>query len=143
MPEAYNDDLWREAERDESSSSMDSYLYLESSEDSEIITVPAEHVPRRVPFIIPEEHVLDVPDVDRTFLRERITLAAMRLDLEDMLRWVEGVQALQQDGGALPQDGGALQHVDETVDTQDPDAVDTQALDTDTTPATQDTQATH
>ena len=142
MPEAYNDDLWREAERDESSSSMDSYLYLESSEDSEIITVPAEHVPRRVPFIIPEEHVLDVPDVDRTFLRERITLAAMRLDLEDMLRWVEGVQALQQDGGALPQDGGAPQHVDETVETQDPDAVDTQALDTDTTPATQDTQAT-
>ena len=134
MPETYNDDLWREAEQDDSSSSMDSYLYLESSEDSEIITVPAEHVPR-VPYIVPEEHVPSVPEVDRTFLRERIILAAMRLDLEDMLRWVEGVQAIQQDGGALPQDGGALQHVDETVDTQDPDAVDTQALDTDTTPA--------
>ena len=142
MPEAYNDDLWRETEQDDSSSSMDSYLYLESSEDSEIITIPAEHIPR-VPFIIPEEHVPNIPAEDRTFLRERIILAAMRLDLIDMLIWAEGVQALQQDGGAP-------QHVEETVDTVETvetvDTVETvetvETVDTDTTPATQDTQAT-
>ena len=46
MPETYNDDLWRDSEQDDSSSSMDSYLYLESSNDTDIVTVPAEHVPR-------------------------------------------------------------------------------------------------
>ena len=86
MPETYDYDLWREAEQEDSLS--DSELYLESSESSEIITLPVEHVPH-------------VQEADRTFLRERLLLAAYRLDMENMLRWVEAVQATQQDGGAL------------------------------------------
>ena len=115
MPETYTDDLWREAEQDDSSSSMDSYLYLESSNNTEIVTVPAEHVPRVY------------SEVEQMFQRERF-MRAFRLVMAEINRET-------QDGGALPQDGGALQHVDETVDTQAPDTVDTQALDTDTTPA--------
>ena len=115
MPETYNDDLWRESEQDDSSSSMDSYLYLESSNDTEIVTVPAEHVPRVY------------SEVEQMFQRERF-MRPFRLVMAEINRET-------QDGGALPPDGGALQHVDETVDTQAPDTVDTQALDTDTTPA--------
>ena len=130
MPETYNDDLRREVEQEESWSSSDSDLHLESSNDTEIITVPVEHVPR-------------VQEVDRTFLRERLLLAVYRLDMENMLRWVEAVQAAQQDGGAhdgsntdtaldtdtAPDtDTASVQYADDTVDTQAPDTQDTQAI---------------
>ena len=131
MPETYNDDLWRESEQDDSSSSMDSYLYLESSNDTEIVTVPAEHVPRVY------------SEVEQMFQRE-LFMRVFRLVMAEINRET-------QDGGALPQEGGNLQHVDDTVDTQAldtmdtqapktvdtqaPKTVDTQALDTDTTPA--------
>ena len=80
MPEAYNDDLWRESEQDDSSSSMDSYLYLESSNDTDIITVPAEHVPRVY------------SEVEQTFQRERF-MRAFRIIMADIDRET-------QDGGA-------------------------------------------
>ena len=141
MPEAYIDDLWQEAEQEDSSSSMDSHLYLESSEDTEIITIGEDSVPG-----VPSE-------IDRLFLLERI-LGTYQLALEHLrsyqLALEERLRLGQEDGGAsdpVPQDhqdtqdGGAPQQVDETVDTQDPEAVDTQALDADATPATPDTQA--
>ena len=112
MPETYDYDLWREAEQEDSLS--DSELYLESSESSEIITVPVEHVPR-------------VQEADRTFLRERLLLAAYRLDMENMLRWVEAVQTAQQDGGAPG--SATVQYADDTVDT-------VQTQDTETAPDT-------
>ena len=59
-----NGDTWSEEEQENSSSSCSSYLYLESSNDTETITVPAEHVP------------LEHGEVDRTFLMERLLLAA-------------------------------------------------------------------
>ena len=126
MPETYNYDLWREEEKEDSWSSSDADLYLESSNDTEIITVPVEHVPH-------------VPEADRTFLWERLLIDAYRRDMENMLRWIEIVQAAQQDGGALQQDGGALgsatvQYTDdtvETVQTQDTQtAPDTDTMDT-------------
>ena len=107
MSETYGD-MWREEEQEDSCSSCSSYLYLESSNDTEIITVPAEHVP------------LEHSEVDRMFLMERLLLAAYRLDMENMLRYV---QVAQQDGGALG--SGAVQYADDTVDTQAPDTQDT------------------
>ena len=99
--------MWREEEQEDSCSSCSSNLYLESS-NTEIITVPAEHVP------------LEHSEVDRTFLMERLLLAAYRLDMENMLRYV---QMAQQDGGALG--SGAVQYTDDTVDIQAPDTQDT------------------
>ena len=69
MPEAYIDDLWQEVEQEDSSSSIDSHLYLESSEDTEIITIGEDSVPG-----VPSE-------VDRLFLLERI-LGSYQLALE-------------------------------------------------------------
>ena len=137
MPEPYNDDLWREQEQDDSSSSMDSYLYLESSNDTEIITVPAEHVPRVY------------SEVEQTFQRERF-LRAFRIIIADIDRET-------QDGGAT--DPIAVQYADDTVrvhetaqdstqDTdstqiQDTDSAQTQETDSDQTPDTaQDTPDT-
>ena len=123
MPETYNDDHWREVEQEDSC----------SSSDTEIITVPIEHV-------------LRAQEVERMFLRERLLLAVYRLDMENMLRWVEAVQAAQQDGGAhdgsntdtTPNTDTApapetapIQYTDDTVDivdTQAPDTQDTQAI---------------
>ena len=93
MPEPYNDDLWREQEQDDSSSSMDSYLYLESSNDTEIVTVPAEHVPRVY------------SEVEQTFQRERF-LRAFRIIMADINRET-------QDGGAS--NPHAVQYTDDTV----------------------------
>ena len=72
--------MWREEEQEDSCSSCSSYLQLESSNDTEIITVPAEHVPR-VPSV-----------VDKTFLMERL-MEAYRRVMEDIRRETE-------DGGA-------------------------------------------
>ena len=137
MPETYNDDLWRESEQDDSSSSMDSYLYLESSNDTDIITVPAEHVPRVY------------SEVEQTFQRERF-MRAFRIIMADIDRET-------QDGGAP--DSIAVQYADDTVrvqetaqapiqdtDTtqiQDTDSAQTQDTDPDQTPDTaQDTPDT-
>ena len=151
MPEAYIDDLWQESrrisEQEDSDSSMDSHLFLESSEDTEIITISEDSVPG-----VPSE-------ADRLFLLERI-LGTYQLALEHLrsyqLALEERLRLDQEDGGAsdpVPQDhqdddmtqdtqdGGAPPQVDETVDIQDPEAVDTQALDADATPDTPYTQA--
>ena len=114
MPETYNDDLWRESEHDDSSSSMDSYLYLESSNDTEIVTVPAEHVPRVY------------SEVEQTFQQERF-MRAFRLVMADINREI-------QDGGAPGSD--TVQYADDTVQIQDTapiqDTAQTQDTDTDT-----------
>ena len=107
MPETYNDDLWREVEQEDSWSSSDSDLYLESSNDTEIITVPAEHVP----------HVQS--EVEQAFLQERF-MRAFRLVMADINRET-------QDGGAP--DSVTVQYADDTVDT-------VQTQDTDTAPDT-------
>ena len=116
---------------------MDSYLYLESSNDTEIITVPAEHVPRVY------------SEVEQTFQRERF-LRAFRIIMADIDRET-------QDGGAT--DPIAVQYADDTVrvhetaqdstqDTdstqiQDTDSAQTQETDSDQTPDTaQDTPDT-
>ena len=149
MPEAYIDDLYQESrrilEQEDSNSSMDSLLFLESSEDTEIVTISEDSVPG-----VPSE-------ADRLFLLERILgtyqqalehLRSYQLALEERLRLE------QEDGGASDlapqdhqddditqdtQDGGAPPRVDETADIQDPEIVDTQAADS--TPDTPYTQA--
>ena len=93
MPEPYNDDLWREQEQDDSSSSKDSYLYLENSNDTEIVTVPAEHVPRVY------------SEVEQTFQRERFW-RAFRIIMVDLNRET-------QDGGAS--NPHAVQYTDDAV----------------------------
>ena len=124
---------------------MDSLLFLESSEDTEIVTISEDSVPG-----VPSE-------ADRLFLLERILgtyqqalehLRSYQLALEERLRLE------QEDGGASDlapqdhqddditqdtQDGGAPPRVDETADIQDPEIVDTQAADS--TPDTPYTQA--
>ena len=124
---------------------MDSLLFLESSEDTEIITISEDSVPG-----VPSE-------ADRLSLLERILgtyqqalehLRSYQLALEERLRLE------QEDGGASDlapqdhqddditqdtQDGGAPPRVDETADIQDPEIVDTQAADS--TPDTPYTQA--
>ena len=97
MPEPCNDDLWREQEQDDSSSSMDSYLYLESSNDTEIVTVPAEHVPRVY------------SEVEQTFQRERF-LRAFRIIMANINRETP-------DGGAS--NPHAVQYIDDTVVVQE------------------------
>ena len=149
MPEAYIDDLYQESrrilEQEDSNSSMDSLLFLESSEDTEIVTISEDSVPG-----VPSE-------ADRLFLLERILgtyqqalehLRSYQLALEERLRLE------QEDGGASDlapqdhqddditqdtQDGGAPPRIDETADIQDPEIVDTQAADS--TPDTPYTQA--
>ena len=114
MPEAYIDDLYQESrrilEQEDSNSSMDSLLFLESSEDTEIVTISEDSVPG-----VPSE-------ADRLFLLERILgtyqqalehLRSYQLALEERLRLE------QEDGGAsdlAPQDH---QDDDITQDTQD------------------------
>ena len=95
MSETYGD-MWREEEQEDSCSSCSSYLYLESSNDTEIITVPAEHFPR-----VPSE-------VDRTFLMERL-MEAYRKVMEDVRREIE-------DGGA---DGSQDTDTTDTAPAQD------------------------
>ena len=102
--------MWREEEHDDSCS-CSSHLYLESSSSTEIITVPADHVP------------LEHSETDRPFLMERLLLAANRIGTVNMFRYVHMVQ---QDGGALGE--GAAHYTDDTVYIQAPDT----ALDTDT-----------
>ena len=149
MPEAYIDDLYQESrrilEQEDSNSSMDSLLFLESSEDTEIVTTGEDSVPG-----VPSE-------ADRLFLLERILgtyqqalehLRSYQLALEERLRLE------QEDGGASDlapqdhqddditqdtQDGGAPPRIDEMADIQDPEIVDTQAADS--TPDTPYTQA--
>ena len=74
--------MWREEEHDDSCS-CSSHLYLESSSGTEIITVPADHVP------------LEHSEIDRTFLMERLLLAANRMGTANMFQYVHMVQ---QDG---------------------------------------------
>ena len=97
MPETYNDDLWQDSEQDDSSSSTDSYLYLGSSNDTEIVIVPAEHVPRVY------------TEVDQTFQQERF-MRAFGLSTADINREI-------QDGGAPG--SNAVQYADDTVLIQD------------------------
>ena len=116
--------MWREEEQEDSCSSCSSYLPLESSNDTEIITVPAEHVP-------------GVPsDIERTFLMERL--------LESYRQAMEYIRRAQEDGGApgsVPQDtdtATATDTVPQDTDTdkaQDTDITQTQDL--------HDTQAIH
>ena len=76
---------------------MDSYLYLESSNDTEIVTVPAEHVPRVY------------SEVEQTFQRERLQ-RTFRLLMDTINRET-------QDGGAS--DPHAVQYIDDTVVVQE------------------------
>ena len=110
--------MWREEEHEDSCSSCSSYLYLESSSNTEIITVPAEPVP------------LEHNEVDRTFLMERLSLSAY--GMENMFSYV---QLDTQDGGALG--SGVVHYTDNTAYTSAPDTQDTvPATDTDTTQVT-------
>ena len=106
MPETFKN--WREEEQDDfcSSYSLSSLLLLESSDDTEIITIGEESVPG-----VPSE-------VDRLFLLERI-LGSYQLALERL-------KLGQEDGGASdpvpqdPQDEDRAQDTQqETQDTQD------------------------
>ena len=125
MPETWKVETWREEEQEDSCSSCSSYLPLESSNDTEIITVPAEHVP-------------GVPsDIERTFLMERL--------LESYRQAMEGIRRAQENGGAhdsvpqVPQDTDTATATDtvpqDTDKAQDTDITQTQDL--------HDTQAIH
>ena len=82
------------------------------SDDTEIITVDAEHVPG-----VPSE-------IERWFLMERL-LNACRLAMES----IRLAQVAQADGGALGSDTDqAVQDTEDTVDTQAPYTQDTQAI---------------
>ena len=82
------------------------------SDDTEIITVDAEHVPG-----VPSE-------IERLFLMERL-LDAYRLAMES----IRLDQVAQADGGALGSETDqAVQDTDDTVDTQAPDTQDTQDI---------------
>ena len=135
MPEAYNDDLWRESEQDDSSSSMDSYLYLESSNDTEIITVPAEHVPR-----------VSI-DIEQTFQHERF-MRAFRIIMADIDRETQdggapGSNTVQYADDTVHVQETAQTQIQDTTQTQDTDTAQTQDTDTDQIPDTaQDTQDT-
>ena len=103
--------MWREEEH-EDSCSCSSHLYLESSSSTEIITVPAERV------------LLELDEVDRTFLMERLSLSAV--GIENMLQYV---QLDLHDGGAP---GSRVVHwTDDIAYVSAPDTQDT-APDTDT-----------
>ena len=99
MPET-----WREEEQD-ACSSCSSHPPLESSDDTEIVTISEESVPG-----VPSE-------IDRLFLLERI-LGSYRLAMERL-------RLGQEDGGASspvpqdPQDKDKAQDIHDTQDTQD------------------------
>ena len=117
MSETWKVETWREEEQEDSCSSCSSYLPLESSNDTEIITVPAEHVP-------------GVPsDIERTFLMERL--------LESYRQAMDSIRRAQEDGGAP---GSVPQDTDTDTVPQDTDT-DTVPQDTDTDQA-QDTDTT-
>ena len=124
MSETWKVETWREEEQEDSCSSCSSYLPLESSNDTEIITVPAEHVP-------------GVPsDIERTFLMERL--------LESYRQAMEYIRRAQEDGGApgsVPQDTDTATATD-TVP-QDTDTDKAQDTDTTQTQDLHDTQAIH
>ena len=109
MSETWREETWREEESEDSCSSCSTYLILEYSDDTEIITVDAERVP-------------GVPnDIESSFLLERL-LEAYRLAMES-------VRLAQEDGGApgsVPHDTEVDQAQD-TETTQTPDTQDTQA----------------
>ena len=121
--------MWREEEQEDSCSSCSSYLYLESSNDTEIITVPAEHVPR-----VPSE-------VDKTFLMERL-MEAYRRVMEDI--WHE-----TEDGGAHgSHDTDTVPTADtvpatDTVPNTDQDTDKDQDIDINQTQDSHDTSARH
>ena len=99
MPET-----WREEEQD-ACSSCSSHLPLESSDDTEIVTISEESVPG-----VPSK-------IERTFLLERL-LESYRLAMERL-------RLGQEDGGASssvpqdPQDDDKAQDIQDTQDTQD------------------------
>ena len=67
MPETWKVETWREEEQEDSCSSCSSYLPLESSNDTEIITVPAEHVPATATDTVPQDTDTDkAQDTDIT-----------------------------------------------------------------------------
>ena len=106
--------MWREEEHEDSCSSCSSYLHLESSSNTEIITVPAE--------LVPLEH----GEVDRTFLMERLSLSAY--GMENMLHYV---QLDLPDGGAPG--SGVVHYIDDIAYISAPDTQHTaSAPDTDT-----------
>ena len=98
-------ETWREEEQEDSCSSCSSYLLLESSDDTEIITIGKDSVPG-----VPSE-------IDRLFLLERL-LGSYQLALERL-------SLGQEDGGAsdpVPQDhqdDDKAQDAQDTQDTQD------------------------
>ena len=110
MSETWKVETWREEEQEDSCSSCSSYLLLESSDDTEIITVDAERVPG-----VPSE-------IESSFLMERL--------LEAYRQAMESIRLAQEDGGAP----GSVPHDTDTDQAQDTDATQTQ--DTQDTQAT-------
>ena len=106
MSETWRVETWREEEQEDSCSSCSSYLLLESSDDTEIVTIGEDSVPG-----VPSK-------VDRLFLLERI-LGSYQLALERL-------RLAQEDGGAP----GSVPHDIETDQAQDTDT--DQAPDTET-----------
>ena len=102
MSETWREETWREEEQENSCSSCSLYLLLESSDDTEIITIGEDRVPG-----VPSE-------IDRLFLLERI-LGSYQLALERL-------SLGQEDGGAsdpAPQDHQDDDKAQDTLDTQD------------------------
>ena len=125
MSETWRVETWQEEEQEDSCSSCSWYLLLESSDDTEIVTIGEDCVPS-VPGV-PSE-------VDRLFLWERI-LGSYQLALEHL-------RLNQEDGGSpgsVPHDTDA----DQAQDTDTDQDQDTDVAQTKDTPDTQDTQATH
>ena len=110
MSETWKVETWREEKQEDSCSSCSSYLLLESSDDTEIITVDAECVPG-----VPSE-------IESSFLLERL--------LEVYRQAMESIRLAQEDGGAP----GSVPHDTDTDQAQDTDATQTQ--DTQDTQAT-------
>ena len=127
MPETYNDDLWREVEQEDSCSSIDSYLYLKSSNDTEIITVPVEHVP----------HVQS--EVERFMRALRQVIAGTYREIQD-----GGAHAGSDTDTAPDTDTATVQYADDTVDIVSPADTDKdQDINITQTQDSQDTQALH
>ena len=122
MSETYGD-MWREEEQEDSCSSCSSYLYLESSNDTEIITVPAEHVP-----CVPSE-------VDKTFLMERL--------MEAYRRVMEDIRHETEDGGAHGSHDTDTVPATDTVPPTDTDTDKDQDKDNNQTQDSHDTSARH
>ena len=109
MSETWKVETWREEEQEDSCSSCSSYLLLESSDDTEIITVDAECVPG-----VPSE-------IESSFLLERL--------LETYRLAMESTRLAQEDGGApssVPHDT-EIDLAQDTETTQTQDTQDTQA----------------